>query len=82
MNHFLGDQSVLFLDNCQIHKCKELQKALESKGSCSLCTQKCGSHKATGCILKFIPVYLPDLNPIEESFSAGEEMQEEIGARY
>ena len=24
-----------------------------------------------GCILKFLPPYSPDMNPIEESFSAG-----------
>jgi hypothetical protein len=25
-----------------------------------------------GCILKFLPPYSPDMNPIEESFSSGE----------
>ena len=30
-------------------------------------------HTVAGCILKFIPPYSLDFNPIEESFSAGEE---------
>jgi len=32
MNRFLGDQSVLLLDNCRIHKSEQLQKAFEDKG--------------------------------------------------
>jgi len=36
-----------------------------------------GSDEETGCVLKFIPPYSPDLNPIEESFSAGEERKNE-----
>jgi len=38
-----------------------------------------GSDEVAGCILKFIPPYSPDLNPIEESFSAGEERKNEQG---
>ena len=37
-----------------------------------------GSHRITGCILKFIPAYSPDLNPIEESFSAGKVMDKKV----
>ena len=36
-----------------------------------------GSDWVTGCILKFLPPYSPDFNPIEESFSAGEESREQ-----
>ena len=31
MNPFPGDWSVLLLDNCQIHKSEQLQKAFENK---------------------------------------------------
>jgi len=37
----------------------------------------------TGCIIKFIPPYSPDLNPIEESFSAGKKKKMgEISAEH
>ena len=39
-----------------------------------------GSHKVAGCILKFIPAYSPDLNPIEESSSAGEVKKKEMSS--
>lgn len=45
--------SVLIIDNCQIHHRKEVQ-------------QLCEEH---GVLLKYLPPYSPDLNPIEECFS-------------
>lgn len=32
MNRFPGNQSVLLLDNCRIHKSEQLQKVFEEKG--------------------------------------------------
>jgi hypothetical protein len=32
MNPFPGDQSVLLLDNCRIHKSEMLREAIEDKG--------------------------------------------------
>lgn len=72
MNPYPGDNSVLLLDNCAIHKCKMLKSLLKAKG-----TSPCISLSSTrlivppGCLLLFIPPYSPELNPIEESFSAG-----------
>ncbi|KAL5534821.1 hypothetical protein ACEPAG_1285 [Sanghuangporus baumii] len=53
MNSWPGDNSVLILDNCAIHKREELREMVE----------------AEGCQLIFLPAYSPDFNPIEESFS-------------
>jgi len=71
---------VLLLDNCRIHKCEELREALESNSLDLLHTNGHEPHIVTGCLLKFIPAYLPDLNPIEESFSAGNGMKKYMGA--
>jgi len=54
MNPYPQPKSVLILDNCAIHKAPAIQQAIE----------------AIGCVLKFLPPYSPDLNPIEESYSA------------
>ena len=46
----------------QIHKCEELQKVFESKGSYFLhICHRSRSHKVAGCILKSIPPYSPDV---------------------
>jgi len=73
MKRYPDDNSVLLLDNCRIHKCEELQEVLKSKGLYLSHACECWANIGIGCILKFIPPYSPDLNPIEESFSAGEE---------
>ena len=50
-----------------------ITKGIWIQGSVPLVfTHKPGFYEAAGCILKFIPVYLPDFNPIKVSFSAGE----------
>ncbi|KAG2340026.1 hypothetical protein BDR05DRAFT_1002795 [Suillus weaverae] len=54
MNPFPAERSVLVLDNCRIHHNEELYDLV---------------HDA-GCLLLYLPPYSPDLNPIEESFSA------------
>lgn len=73
MNAFPNDNSVLILDNCAIHKSAFLREVVEAHGIyyvnclCSL------SDRVPGSILLFLPPYSPDFNPIEESFSAGED---------
>jgi transposase len=71
MNPFPGNQSVLLLDNCKIHKSDQLREAIGEKGLFVSYKEIFNSQQATGCVLKYIPPYSPDLNPIEESFSAG-----------
>ena len=73
MNPFPQDRSVLILDNCAIHKSELLVEAVEQKGTHhmyylppNLCLQV-----ILGCIVRFLPPYSPDFNPIEESFSCG-----------
>jgi len=54
MNPFPDERSVLVLDNCRIHHNEALTDLV----------------RAAGCLLLYLPAYSPDLNPIEESFSA------------
>ena len=49
---FPGPRSVLILDNATIHKSAELRNMCEEKG----------------VLLKFLPPYSPDFNPIENTF--------------
>ncbi|QRV99006.1 DDE superfamily endonuclease [Ceratobasidium sp. AG-Ba] len=53
MNPFPADNSVLVIDNCQIHNGNEVQA-------------KCD---ARGVVLMYLPSYSPDFNPIELAFS-------------
>ena len=48
-----SSHSVVILDNCSIHHCREV----------------IGSLKDIGVMIHFLPPYSPDLNPIEEAFS-------------
>jgi transposase len=54
MNPYPGPRSVLVLDNCRIHHNQALVNIV----------------MASGCLILYLPAYSPDLNPIEESFSA------------
>ncbi|KAI7953204.1 hypothetical protein MJO29_008835 [Puccinia striiformis f. sp. tritici] len=54
MNPFLGQNSVLVMDNTSIHHDGRVAEIIESRG----------------CILSHLPPYSPDLNPIEKGFSA------------
>jgi len=54
MNPYPGPRSVLVMDNAPIHKSEQLAQ---------MCRER-------GVILEFLPPYSPDLNPIEEAFSA------------
>jgi transposase len=55
-NPFPGPRSVIVLDNARIHKADD-----------HLFTRYCNSK---GVRVEFLPPYSPDLNPIEECFSA------------
>ena len=50
---YLGPRSVLILDNAAIHKSAWLQEL----------------YKQHGVLLKFLPPYSPDYNPIEATFN-------------
>ena len=54
MNLFPGPRSVLVLDNVGTHLSEDLAAMCEE----------------AGVRLEYLPLYLPDYNPIEESFSA------------
>lgn len=57
--------TVVILDNLATHKNKEASEAL----------------RAHGCWLLFLPLYSPDLNPIEQAFSKLKAHLRRIGAR-
>ncbi|PPR02227.1 hypothetical protein CVT24_011455 [Panaeolus cyanescens] len=54
MNPFPARNSVIVMDNASIHKSQALREMIEARGM----------------RLVFLPAYSPDLNPIEEGFSA------------
>jgi len=51
-NPFPGKNSVIVMDNCQIHRHELIRETIED----------------TGCRLIMLPPYSPDLNPIKISF--------------
>lgn len=69
MNPFPGNQSVLILDNCAIHKTEALREIMEAAGKLD-CVQPAHINLLIGMVLLYLPAYSPDFNPIEESFSA------------
>ncbi|ESK87354.1 tc1-mariner class transposase, partial [Moniliophthora roreri MCA 2997] len=54
-NPYPDPQSVLILNNCNIHHAEEVYALVEDEALCKL---------------MFLPPYLPDLNPIEPAFYA------------
>jgi hypothetical protein len=52
-NPYPGPQSVLILDNCNIHHSEKIRALVEDEAMCKLI---------------FLPPYSPDLNPIEQAF--------------
>ena len=71
MNPFPQERSVLIIDNCNTHRIKAVHEAVEVAGKYSLIDVFVLLTAQSGCILLFLPAYSPDLNLIEESFSAG-----------
>ena len=53
MNPFLGPKSIILLDNATIHHDVRIKPLYNTKG----------------VILKYLPPYSPDLNPIKMSFN-------------
>ena len=55
LNPFNGfnHRSVVVMDNLSVHKTQDI----------------CDMIRQTGALIRFLPVYSPDLNPIEEMFS-------------
>jgi transposase len=72
MNEYPGHRSILILDNCRIHHNAALVDLVNAAGEfmkythLSYCVTRC----LLGCLILYLPPYSPDLNPIEESFSA------------
>jgi transposase len=71
MNPFPQKQSILIIDNCNTHKSKAVREAVEAAGRYNIIDTLVMLTAQSGCVLMFLPAYSPDLNPIEESFSAG-----------
>ena len=67
MNPYPGDNSVLILDNCRIHKTNTLREIIADNGKASIISFDAYSKLIflVGCLLMFLPAYSPDLNPIE-----------------
>lgn len=82
MRPFPQDRSVLILDNCAIHKSDTLRQMVEAKGVFIAQSVVFLSLMWTGCKLIFLPPYSPDLNPIEESFSACKHLSSLLADKY
>lgn len=52
-NPYPGERSVIYLDNLGVHLDDRVTEAVEAKG----------------CVIRFLPPYSPDYNPIELTFS-------------
>ena len=64
--------SVIVMDNCQIHKSPDVVKMIESRSVLQLLLAQIIliPDLDRGMCCKFLPPYSPDLNPIELAFSA------------
>ena len=62
---------MVVMDNCLIHHDEDIQQIIEDEcvmGS-HLCTEVSLTLLLAGARLIYLPPYLPDLNPIEKTFS-------------
>ena len=72
MNPYPANWSILVMDNCQIHYNIELVDIVNAAGMSphlKLCPWGDDPLDSLGCLLIYLPPYLPDMNLIEESFS-------------
>ena len=70
MNSYPNNQSVLVMVNCCIHHNDLLKEIVNSEDMVSLFDDIfMYSSRVQGIMILYLPPYLPDLNPIEESFS-------------
>lgn len=72
MNPWPLPNSVLVMDNASIHKAPGIREMVEEQYVAVHFQQKAIliHHLQSGMRLLFLPAYSPDLNPIEEAFSA------------
>jgi len=71
MNPYPAPQSVLVLDNCQIHHIEGVEELCEQWYFMIFSSRNsnCIYPSSSGVKLVYLPPYSPDLNPLEESFS-------------
>jgi transposase len=71
MNPFPQPNSVIVMDNASIHKSDDLREMVENRFVQFECVSKAiNSFPFRGMRMLYLPAYSPDLNPIEEAFSA------------
>ena len=64
MQAYPGDQSILILDNCSIHKSRELQDAVTARGTYAFASLP--FLILSGVLLVYIPPYSPECWPHDE----------------
>ena len=70
-NPYPGPQSVLVLDNCNIHHADEVRELVEVEARMSsLCHEVHTLTCVLGCRIIYLPPYSPNYNPIELAFSS------------
>jgi transposase len=75
MNPYPAGRSILVMDNCRIHHNIDLVDVVNAAGKqLHHLISESGPTPILnlGCLLIYLPLYSPDLNPIEESFSTCE----------
>jgi transposase len=70
MQPFPAEHSVLVLDNCRIHHNEAIAELVQAAGMLQHPLWMTTLIIYSGCLILYLPAYSPDLNPIEESFSA------------
>ena len=72
MSEFPGPRSVIVMDNCGIHKSKEVTDMIYEQYYYSPCYSAITTHPKMfrGMRCEFLPPYSPDYNPLELAFSA------------
>ena len=73
MQPFPAQNSVIVLDNCQIHKHPDIQEMIEERYVLFFCLSslRCPlTYIHRGMQYEFLPPYSPDYNPIELAFLA------------
>jgi transposase len=70
MQPFPAERSVLVLDNCRIHHNEAIAELVQTAGMLQYPSLLTKLNIYSGCLILYLPAYSPDLNLIEESFSA------------
>src|SRR5271168_929857 len=71
MEPYPAPNSVIVMDNCQIHKHPDIQAMIEERYDviCQIFYITWQTNKCRGMRCEFLPPYSPDFNPIELAFS-------------